>query len=162
MTDPVPLLEEVLAPHGFRRAKEGGRGSLCRAILKLQTLNLNRAVAVADIDTLPDDPVPLLKSIKKEVAHRVGFFPFFYGVGTQLLLVVSGPMPEKIGPERYVDSYDNQWSIIQSVFIVRADSSLVATARTWGQRISHKYQDAIEAVLTAQRKPEANRVAEGS
>ena len=157
MTDPVPQLEEALTAYGFRRVKEGGRGCLCRAILKLQTLNLNRAVAVVDIDALPDDPVPLIERIKKEVAYRSGFFPFFYGIGTQLVLVVSGATPEKIGPERYVDKYDNQWSIIQSVFVIRSDSGLVATARTWGQRISGKYQDAIEAVLIGQKKTEANQ-----
>ncbi len=157
MTDPVPQLEEALKAHGFCRVKEGRRGRLCRAILKLQTLNLNRAVAVVDIDALPEDPVPLIKRIKKEVAYRSGFFPFFYGIGTQLVLVVSGPIPEKIDPERYVDKYDNQWSIIQSVFVVRSDSTLAATARTWGQRISGKYQDVIEAVLSGQKKAEANQ-----
>jgi len=151
MNDLVPRLEEVLAPHGFRRIKEGGRGNLCRVILKRQTLNMNRAVAVVDVDALPDKPLSLLKQIKKEVAFRCGFFPFFYGIGTQLVLVVSAATPEKIGPEGYVDRYDNQWSIIQSVFIVRPEAGLVATARTWGQHISGKYQDAIEAILSGQK-----------
>lgn len=46
-----------------------------------------------------------------------------------------------------VDRYDNHWSIIQSVFIVQAGVGLVATARTWGQYVTGKYQDVIEAVL---------------
>ena len=82
------------------------------------------------------------------MAFRCGFFPLFYGIGTQLVLIVSGPTPTKIDPGSYVDKYDNQWSIIQSVFIVHPEVGLVATARTWGQRISGKYQDAIEAMLT--------------
>lgn len=148
MKDFVPRLESALAPHGFRRIKEDQSGGLCRAILKRQTINMNRAVAVVDIDAFPSDPAPLLKKLKKEVAYRCGFVPFFYGIGTQLVLVVSGPIPAKIEADRFVDRYDNQWSIIQSVFFIRRGIGLVATARTWGQRITGKYQDAIEASLT--------------
>lgn len=115
--------------------------------MKRQTINANRAVAVVEIDTLPADPGPFLKRIKRAVAFRCGFFPFFYGIGTQLVLVISGPTHPSEEVARMVDRYDNHWSIIQSVFIVQAGVGLVATARTWGQYVTGKYQDVIEAVL---------------
>jgi hypothetical protein len=149
MNDLLPKLESALAPHAFLRAKDGRAGCLCRAILKRQTINTNRAVAVVDIDSLPNDPKPLLKKIKKEVAMRCGFFPLFYGIGTQLVLVVSGAKPAEVDVLRYVDKIDNQWSIIQSVFIVHGDSGLVAEGRTWGQVVTGKYQDIIHATLSS-------------
>ena len=83
MKDPLLQLESALEPMGFRRIKEGGAGSVCSTIWKRQTLNMNRAVAVVHLDALPDDLAPLLKQVKKEAAFRCGFFPFFYGLGTQ-------------------------------------------------------------------------------
>jgi hypothetical protein len=144
----LPKLELALATHDFHRTKEGRAGCLCRLILKRQTINMNRAIAVVEVDSLPCDPTPLLKKIKKEVAMRCGFFPLFYGIGTQLILVVDGATPAKIDTLRYVDKFDNQWSIIQSVFIVHPDSGLVAEGRTWGQVLTGKYQDIIHETLS--------------
>jgi hypothetical protein len=152
MKDLVPRLEDALVPHGFRRVKQDVVGGLCRVLLKRQTLNINRAVAVIYVDALPNDLQPLLRKIKKETAFRCGFFPLFYGIGTQLVLVTSSEDSSGIDPVRFIDKYDNQWSIIQSVFIVRTGVGLVATARTWGQHISAKYQDAIESVVTQQNE----------
>ena len=120
-------------------------------ILKRQTLIMNRAVAIVDVDSLPSDPAPLLNKIKKEVAMRCGFFPFFYGIGTQLILVVGGVKPGEVDTLRYVDQFDNQWSVVQSVFIVYRDSGLVAEGRTWGQVVTGKYQDIIRATLSPHR-----------
>ena len=148
MNDPLLHIEPALVPHGFHRLKEGSEGCICSAILKRQTINTNRAVAFVRVDTFPDDLVAMLQRVKKEVAFRCGFFPFFYGIGTQLVLVVVGSVPEKFELDRYVDKIDNQWSIIQSIFLVQADSGLVATARTWGQLLTGKYQDVILSALS--------------
>lgn len=104
-------------------------------------------MAVVHLDSLPDDLAPLLKKAKKEAAFRCGFFPFFYGLGTQLVLIVAGSISQKPEVLRYVDKIDNQWSIIQSIFVVQSESGLVDSARTWGQVFTGKYQDAILAAL---------------
>ncbi|HUJ08695.1 MAG TPA: hypothetical protein VL171_01595 [Verrucomicrobiae bacterium] len=147
MKDPLLQIEPALAPYGFRRVRDGDRGCLCNAILKRQTFNTNRAVAFVWVDTFPDDLVPVLKRVKKEVAFRCGFFPFLYGIGTQLILVVASSVPEKVELDRYVDKFDNQWSIIQGLYLLQADSGLVASARTWGQLVTGKYEDVILAAL---------------
>lgn len=147
MKDPLPEIERALAPHGFRRIREGGPRCVCRAILKRQTLNMNRAVAVVGLDELPGDPAALLKKVKREVAFRCGFLPFIYGIGTQLVVVVNRPLSGAIDPFSYVDKVDNQWSIIQSVYVVNSESGLVASGRTWGQTLSGKFQNAIEAAI---------------
>jgi len=145
--EPLPDIESALAPHGFHAVKEGGNRCICNAILKRQTINTNRAVAFVRLDTLPDDLSGLLKTVRKEVAFRCGFFPVLYGIGTQLILIVSGSVPAKVELDRYVDRIDNQWSIIQSIFLIHQDSGLIATARTWAQFVTGQYQDMITSVL---------------
>ena len=158
MNDPLPKVELALAPHGFRRIKDSGREFVCGAILKRQTINTNRAVAFVQLDSLPDDLSGLLKRVKKEVAFRCGFFPIFYGIGTQLVLVVAGAVPEKVELDRYVDKIDNQWSIIQSIFLVQAHSGLVSTTRTWGQYVTGKYQDVILGTLSQSNESQAQPI----
>jgi len=147
MRDPIRQLESALIPMGFQRIKDGNAGCICSTIWKRQTLNMNRAVAVVRLDTLPDDLTPLLMKVKKEAAFRCGYFPFFYGLGTQLVLIVNGLISQKPDVEHYVDKIDNQWSIIQSIFVVHLDLGLVAGARTWGQVFTGKYQKAILTAL---------------
>jgi hypothetical protein len=147
MKDPLLQLESALAPMGFRRVKEGGADSVCSTIWKRQTLNMNRAVAVVHLDALPDDLAPSLKKVKKEAAFRCGFFPFFYGIGTQLVLIIDGAISQKLDVLRCVDKFDNQWSIIQSIFVVQSGTGLIESGKTWGQVFTGKFQDAILAAL---------------
>jgi hypothetical protein len=146
MKNPAQNLEAALAPHGFRLLTRK-EGSICSAIWKRQTINTNRAVALVEVESVPVDLSQLLKKVKKEAAFRCGFFPFFYGLGTQVILLVTNTKPEEKELGTYVDKIDNQWSIIQSIFIVHVDLGLVSSARTWGQFITGKYQDVIAAVF---------------
>ena len=151
MNDLAQKLEAALTPHGFWLL-ERKKGSICSAIWKRQTIDTNRAVALVKISSVPVDLSSLLKEVKKEAAFRCGFFPFFYGLGTQVVFLVTGAQPEEEELGDYVDKIDNQWSIIQSIFVVHVDVGLVSSARTWGQLITGKYQDSIAAVL---RRPNA-------
>lgn len=45
---------------------------------------------------------------------------------------------------------DNQWAIVQSIFLVDLTRNEYYTARTWGQLITGKFQDAINGVLAQQ------------
>jgi hypothetical protein len=113
--DPVEKLRTVLAPHGFHPIPLKA-GSPCRTILKRQTFNTNRAVAVVEVASVPEDLAFLVKAIKKEAAFRCGFFPYFYGIGTQLVLITQNPVVQT-DIYRFVDKFDNQWSIVQSIFV---------------------------------------------
>ncbi len=146
MNTPAQQLSIALAPHGFRLLRHR-RDAICAAIWKRQTINSNRAVALVEVSSLPTDPSPLLKAIKKEAAFRCRFFPFFYGLGTQVVLWVTGEQPTETKLQPYVDKFDNQWSIIQSIFLIHDNVGLISSARTWGQLLTSKYQDAIAAAL---------------
>jgi len=151
MNDLAQKLEAALTPHGFWLL-ERKKGSIFSAIWKRQTFNTNRAVTLVEISSVPVDLSPLLKEVKKEAAFRCGFFPFFYGLGTQVVFLVTGAQPEEEELGAYVDKIDNQWLDIQSIFVVHVGVGLVSSARTWGQLLTGKFQDEIAAVF---RRPNA-------
>ena len=142
----VPVLAReiaaALAPHGFKEATWPGG-----FLLKLQTLNINRAVVVLDLAEIPPNLGAYLKKIRKQVAFACGFFPFFWGIGIQVVLIARGGMPITVDPADYISDFDNQWAIIQSIFIVDVPERKYHEARSWGQVITGKYQDAIAEVL---------------
>lgn len=49
--------------------------------------------------------------------------------------------------EKGVDRFDNQWGIIQSVFVFDLDTGERWQARTWGQVVTGRFQDAIWETL---------------
>ena len=151
MKDPLQELEIRLRPSGFRLIPSKPN-TICKAILKRQTFNTNRAVAILEMDSLPDSLTELLPKIKKEAASRCGYFPLFYGLGTQVVIHVSGQPPNPMNLDPYVDKVDNQWSIIQSIFIFHSEVGLVSSARTWGQFVTGKYQDIIASVLKSEKE----------
>jgi hypothetical protein len=145
------LLQELasdLAAHGFREVAVPSDVSEIRLVLKRQTWNTNRAIAVAFFDTAPADLGRTVRRLRTSVAMRCRFFPFFYGIGIQLVIVANGITLPRINPEAYVASIDNQWAIVQSVFLLDPTLGEYRSGRTWGQVITGKFQDAIEAVVS--------------
>jgi len=80
---------------------------------------------------------------------RCKFVPLLWGLGLQVVVVSPGVASGGIDPAQHVARVDNQWAIIQSIFLVDPDAGNFRSARTWGQFITGKYQDAIEEVLKA-------------
>ena len=116
-------------------------------LLKRQTLNTNRAIAVVCLDEVPPDFGSYLHQLRREVAFCCGFFPFFWGIGIQVVAIAPKIAQSNIDPDRYVAQIDNQWAIVQSVFLVDPEVPCFWWARSWGQFLTGKYQDAIAAVL---------------
>jgi hypothetical protein len=120
----------------------------CVYLAKRQTLNTNRAICVIQLDTLPDDMESFLKRIRKKVAFQVGFFPYFWGLGLQVVLVSPGATRLTAHISNFVAKIDNQWAIIQSVFFVDPIKAEFISARTWGQIVTGKFQDEITRQLS--------------
>jgi hypothetical protein len=117
-------------------------------LLKRQTLNTNRAVLIHYLAGAPDDFAAHVRLLRKRVAFRCGFVPFFWGIGIQLIVVGPGLTESGVSPANHVAFVDNQWAIIQSVFLVDTSRGTYASGRTWGQLITGQFQDAIDEVLS--------------
>ena len=142
----VQELIEALREHGFSEVE--GDASTPDILLKRQTLNMNRAVLVHFMQSMPPDFPQYIRDLRRRIAFRVHFVPFFWGLGIQLVIIAPGSAQSPINPTDFVAQVDNFWAIIQSFFLVDPANGTYASARTWGQVISGKYQDAIAEVLS--------------
>ena len=139
----APALIAALSAHGFRQVDD----PTVDLLMKRRTFNTNRAVVVVSTPSLPQDFGAYVREVRDRVAKRCGYFPFFYPIGIQLIVVAPGITTSDIDPQHYIALVDNQWALIQSVFVVDSQSGEYRSARTWGQFITGKFQDAIEDVL---------------
>ena len=140
-------LTRALADHGFCEVADTSGIPGVTLLLKRQSWNTNRAVVVVALDQAPTDMHAYLCELRRQVAFRCGFFPFFWGIGIQVVLVVPGLLQSGINPSLHVAQVDNQWAIIQSLFLADPMSQAFRSGRTWGQFVTGKFQDAISEVL---------------
>jgi hypothetical protein len=146
-------LTQTLATHGFRRVADVSGIPNASLLLKRQTWNTNRAVVVVSPRQSPGDIRAYLRQVRNRVAFRCGFFPMLWGIGIQVVLVA--PDVLQINASAHVARVDNQWAIIQSIFLVDPVSQTYDSARTWGQFVTGKFQDAIAAALSRHFEPAA-------
>lgn len=146
----VQALTAELSPLGFeaRPAEPACEGVEIAAALVRKTWNTNRAVVVLHLPA-GAEPGPLSERIKLPLGKMLGYFPFFYGIGMQLVWLGYELGTPKGSLDAFVDRIDNQRAIVQSLFVVDLATGAVSSARTWGQVITGRFQDAIERVLRA-------------
>ena len=152
----LPELSEVLAPHRFREVVDAAPEAIpnVELLLKRQTWNTNRAVVLVNLSTPPADFGTYLRQLRTRVASQCGFFPFFWRIGIQVVVVAPGLGQAGITPAQHVARVDNQWAIVQSVFLVDPAARMFRSGRTWGQFETGKFQDAISAVLSPHFQPQ--------
>ena len=117
-------------------------------LLKRQTWNSNRAVVVLSLPGPPSDLKSFLRVLRKQVAFRCKFFPFFWGIGIQVIIIAPGFAGAGLDVKAHVAKVDNQWSIVQSLFLVDLPHGSYRATRTWGQFLTGKFQDAISEALS--------------
>ncbi len=147
----LAALEAALEPLGFRRHELTGSvpGLAVDAVWRRRTWNTNRAVAVVRVEgeQLPAHPGELAQAIKIPLGKLIGYFPFFYGLGLQLVVrdVLDDEPVERLAD--YTDKIDNQRCLAQSIHVIDEKAGQFQSVRTWGQVITGRFQDAIEAAL---------------
>lgn len=147
----MSVFSDRLATHGFRSVETRQKvPSNVLLLLKRQTFNTNRAVVVVRFDQVEADFRAYLKQLRSGVARECGFIPFFWGIGIQIVVLADDLGETRFNPSQYLAVLDNQWAIIQSVFLVDLTRAEYSAARTWGQVITGKFQDAIDRVLSQQ------------
>lgn len=148
MNEALAELVSVLEIHGFRAVPRPSESVPdAQVLLRRQTLLTNRAVVVVAPASTPGEFGSYLKEVRRRAAWRCKFVPLLWGLGLQMVVVSPGITAGAIDPARHVARVDNQWAIIQSIFLVDPDAGNFRSARTWGQFITGMYQDAIDEVL---------------
>jgi hypothetical protein len=138
-----------LAAHKFRGHWRRRMPSLgCAAFWRLCTWNVNRAVALLKRPEGPFHVGDHCQKMKWRLLWLTRFIPLLYEVGLQMVLCGNGLEALLGDPQSLqedVDGYSNQFVVLQSIFVVDTQTKRYASARTWGQLVSGKYQDAIVA-----------------
>lgn len=150
MNQVATQIESDLLQFGFRKVYLK-RGTVPGGVmlLKRQNLNTNRAIIVLEMNIPPTDLYGYLRAVRNAVARRVKFFPFFWGVGIQVVLICPGILATVSNPTLYVAKADNQWAIIQSVYFVDPSAKEFVSGRTWGQFITGKFQNSIMEAIAS-------------
>jgi hypothetical protein len=149
-------LMRTMANHGFRQVPGTTAISDAMLLLKRQTWNTNRAIVIVCPTQIPTDIRDYLRQLRRRVAFRCGFFPFFWGIGIQVVVIAPGCSQIGIDPTQYLARVDNQWAIVQSIFFVDPVAHTYQAAHTWGQFATGKFQDAIFLALSRHFQPQTN------
>ena len=144
----IEQVQLSLAEHGFK-AVHGYEEKIpeCVCLLKRQTLSTNRAVCIVQLSEIPNDIKSYISSLRTRVAFKVGFFPLFWGLGLQVVILCPNITNGSFSPRDYVAKIDNQWAIVQSIFFVDPKKCEFVEGRTWGQFLTGKFQDTISKEL---------------
>jgi hypothetical protein len=138
-------IEAQLSPMGFvaRPTEPVVMGVEIARVWARKTWNTNRGVVLL---RLPRGAHPgrLSQQLKIRLGKAIGYFPFFYGLGLQLVWAGTGIATIDPDLSRFVDRFDNQRAIVQSLFVIDLDRHTVQRARTWVQVVTGKFQDATE------------------
>jgi hypothetical protein len=145
-------LDHALTPHGFvQRPGSNVAGVHVHSFYVRKTWNTNRAVVLAEAtaECSAQELAQATHRIKLEIAKLVGYFPFFYGVGLQVVWLGAVNLRETDDLGRFVDTVDDQRAVLQSFFCVDLRSWRMQQGRTWGQVVTGKFQDAIDRTIVS-------------
>jgi hypothetical protein len=139
-------LEARLGAHGFVRREHPAQveGVSWGGLWARKTWNTNRAAALLRLPP-GGHPGQLSRRLALPVGRVAGYLTFLYPVGLQLVWVGRGCHRDDLAT--YVDAIDTQRSVLQSIFVLDLDGPRTCQARTWGQVITGKFQDAIQQAL---------------
>jgi hypothetical protein len=143
----IEALEEKLRPYSFERlGKTSFRQTLSvPAAWKRKTWNTNRAIVALSLSGQTDELGRFAQTAKMPVGRAVGYVPFFYSLGLQLILIGDSLLRKTDGLEKSLDKYDNQRVVLQSIHVVDLALRKSVSVRTWGQYETGRFQDAIES-----------------
>lgn len=112
-------IEEAIVPSSFKRieAQLADESIQLIAAWKRKTLNMNRGIALVSLAKQAAHPGEFAKTIKKPMGKFIGYFPFFYEIGLQLVLVGRTILDRSTGLEQFLDTV-SQSVTLQSIHLV--------------------------------------------
>ena len=153
--DLATRIEQGLQPFNFQRMPQvaplGGQvaHATLHALWKLKTFNINRGVALVETDaaTLPEPLANFATRVSGPLGKQIGYFPFFYPLGLQVVIVGRGILVSQEALKKGLDLLNNQTVLVQSIHAVDTEARDSVSVRTWAQFATGKFQDAIEAAI---------------
>jgi hypothetical protein len=142
----IECVEAELKKHSFQRmtATPNLPYVTIAAVWKRRNINMNRAVALLSFPDALQSPGQFAQSIKVPLGKAIGYIPVLNELGLQIIIAGPGLLVWSNDLSKFLDKINNQRVILQSLHIVDLTARDSASARTWGQAVTGRYQDAIE------------------
>lgn len=142
----IECVEGELNRHSFQRMTETPNlpGVEIAAVWKRRNINMNRAVALLPFSDVGQSPGQFAQLIKVPLGKAIGYIPVLNELGLQMIIAGPELLAWSANLDSFLDKINNQRVILQSLHIVDLTARDSASARTWGQAITGRYQDAIE------------------
>jgi hypothetical protein len=114
-------------------------------------------VLVVAPQAIPQDFKAWVKQLRRKIAFACRFLPLFWGIGIQLVVIVPGISKRGLVPQEYVARVDNQWAIVQSIFLVDTLLPGWIEGRSPGQFVTGKFQDTIASWVARHFSPQPDK-----
>lgn len=145
----VSALDFRLSPHGFAIV-EPDEASRSLGIVRgyhRKTWNTNRAVFLARPESEGAEGLRAYVEALRRESGRVFGSSWWSQLGLQVVFEVEGAPPSEATLQSLVAMFNTQGILIQSVFAIEPSTLARTSARTWGQMITGKFQDAIASAF---------------
>jgi hypothetical protein len=147
-------IDRAVGLHDFERFKPAGAPSPLAWLgaWKRKTWNTNRGIALLALPDRAPHPGEYALDIRATAGKAIGYIPFLYELGLQLILTGPGILKKGEGLDRTVTKLNNSTVLLQSIHLVDLETRESRSVRTWGQVITGKFIDAIEEGIAAYRR----------
>ena len=154
--DLAQCIDRAVAFYDFRRFTPTGRPSPLAWVgaWKRKTWNTNRGIALLRLPDRAPHAGEYALDIRPAAGKALGYIPFLYELGLQLILTGPGILKKGERLDRYVTKINNSTVLLQSLHLVDPGTRESLSIRTWGQVVTGKFIDAIELGIAAFRGDE--------
>lgn len=147
--DLAGCIGEAVEPHGFVRFAPGVDGLPWIAAWKRKTWNTNRGIALLSAPSDIASALDYARAVEGPVGKAIGYLPFFYEVGLQMVLTGPGLVAKAKGLKEALAKINSFTVVLQSLHAVDPEGRVALSTRTWGQFVSGPWIDAIERGIAA-------------
>ncbi len=147
--DLAGCIGEAVEPHGFVRFAPAVDGLPWIAAWKRKTWNTNRGIALLSAPADIASALDYARAVRKSAGKGIGYLPFLYELGLQLVLTGPGLLAKAKGLSGALAKINSFTVVLQSVHAVDPEGRVALSTRTWGQFVSGPWIDAIESGIAA-------------
>lgn len=147
--DLADRIKEALAGFSFKQfnIEEPVEGVSPVIVWHFRNWNINRAVILLPYKGKDSGLPDFINKIKMILGKKIGYTFFLYPLGMQIIVAGENILDSGAQWKKCIDLFDTQTALIQSIFVVDFAAKKYDSARTWGQYVTGKYQDAIEKAV---------------
>jgi hypothetical protein len=122
-------IDAMVVRHSFKRIEPTLDTVALVAAWKRKTLNMNRGIALLSLAGCEDHPGELVRSVRRALGKALGYVPFLYELGLQVVLFGPRLFERAAGLHHFLHTANTCTVVLQAIHIVDPDvNRLIGTA----------------------------------